>query len=217
MKKKQLAKLQQQFQPSFKSTQAKVFHTMEKKIDEKYGFKVEAFLQAEHPDELVIRRLDLDEKAKDKEINVPLDENFTGVVKRIQNGEKELGELFSDNLAQEIAGFWSSDNTKVSSEETTVTQKNEAANTNDSEAKETMTFAAFKEKIEAYSNFYVNTTNEQYEIKEQTKAESRLLATVSTQEKDEYTIESALKRKYKLKLEVIPLVESFAYTPLDVR
>lgn len=214
MKKKQLAKLQQQFQPSFKTTQVKVLHSMEKKVYKRHGFKVEAFIQAEYPDELVIRRLDLDEKAKDKEINVPLDENFTGVIKRIQNGEKELGELFSDNLAQEIAGFWTSSQTQTSSE---TVQKNEAVHANDSNVKETMTFVTFKEKIEAYPNFYVEITNDYYEIKEQTKDKPRLLATISSKVKNEYTIESALNRKYKLKLEIIPLIETFAYTPLDAR
>ncbi|GMA47467.1 hypothetical protein [Tetragenococcus muriaticus] len=108
MKKKQLAKLQQQFQSSFNSAQMKVFRTMERKIDERYGFKVEVFIQSEYPDELTIRRLALDKDAIDKETHLPLDENFADVIKRIQKGEKGLKEIFSDNLVQEVVDLWSS-------------------------------------------------------------------------------------------------------------
>ncbi|AYW44628.1 hypothetical protein [Tetragenococcus koreensis] len=217
MKKKQLAKLQQQFQPSFKSTQAKVFHMMEKKIDERYGFKIETFMQSERPDELIIRRLDLDQGAKDKEINIPLDENFTDVIKRIQNGEKSLGELFSDNLAQEVASFWPSTKGQPQTEKTTVKQGNTDATESSSEASESMKFIAFKKAIENYANFYIETDKSHYQIKEQTKTESRLLATISVQSENDYTIEPALNRKYKLKLELIPLIEAFAQTPLEDR
>lgn len=210
MKKKQLAKLQQQFQPSFHSTQSNVFRTMERKIKEKYGFKIEAFNQAEHPNELVIRRLDLDEDAKDKEIHVPLDENFIDVIKRIQKGEKGLKELFSDNLAQEVAGFWSSAKQPQ-------TQSNSTVSEEDSKGNEAMSYSTFSEKVSEYTNFYVETTDSHYEVKEQTKAEPRLLATISKQTANEYTIETALKRKYKLKLSLVPIIEKFANTPLDRR
>lgn len=215
MKKKQLEKLQQQFQSSFKATQAKVFRKMERKLVENYDLKVETFIQVEHPNELIVRRLDLEQDEQGKEVNVPLDENFTDMIKRIQNDEKGLLELFTDNLAQEVAGFWPSASEQTPSEETTVKQSNVVAD--DSETDDHMSFTAFKEAIENYANFYVETGKENYEIKEQTKTEPRLLATISTQKENDYTIESALNRKYKLKLELIPLIESFAQTPLAMR
>ena len=48
-------------------------------------------------------------------------------------------------------------------------------------------------------------------------ANERLLATISTSQVGQFTIESALERKYKLKLEVIPVIEDFANTPLENR
>lgn len=210
MKKKQLAKLQQQFQPSFKSIQSKLFHKMQEKVTAKYGFKVKAFTQTDRPDVLVVRRLDLDDDARNKEINLSLDENFTNMIKRIQSGEKGLGELFSDNLAQEVASHWTSVN------ETTTQDDSDAAE-NDMEANDQMTLDTFKDEVAKYTNFYVETIDDRYEIKEQTKTGPRLLATVSTQSENEYTIEAALKRKYKLKLALIPLIETFASTPLENR
>ncbi|MCF1684963.1 hypothetical protein LQF67_05105 [Tetragenococcus halophilus] len=210
MKKKQLAKLQQQFQPSFKSIQSKLFHKMQEKVTAKYGFKVKAFTQTDRPDVLVVRRLDLDDDARNKEINLSLDENFTNMIKRIQSGEKGLGELFSDNLAQEVASHWTSVND-------TTTQNDSVVTENETEAKDQMTLSAFKDEVANYPNFYVETIDDRYEVKERTKTESRLLATISTQNEDEYTIETALKRKYKLKLALIPIIETFANTPIENR
>ncbi|GMA07991.1 hypothetical protein GCM10025886_11420 [Tetragenococcus halophilus subsp. flandriensis] len=210
MKKKQLAKLQQQFQPSFKSIQSNLFLKMQEKVSAKYGFKVKAFTQTDRPDVLVVRRLDLDDDARNKEINLSLDENFTNMIKRIQNGEKGLGELFSDNLAQEVASHWTSVNDTTPQNDSVVTE-------NDVEAKDQMTLSSFKDEIANYPNFYVETIDDRYEVKEQTKTESRLLATISRQSENEYTIETALKRKYKLKLALIPIIETFASTPLSNR
>lgn len=210
MKKKKLAKLQQQFQPSFKSIQSNLFHKMQEKVTAKYGFKVKAFTQTDRPNVLIVRRLDLDEDARNKEINLSLDENFTNMVQRIQNGEKDLGELFSDNLAQEVASHWTSVNE-------TITQNDSVVTENETETKDQMTLSAFEDEVASYTNFYVETTDDRYEVKEQTKTESRLLATISTQSENEYTIETALKRKYKLKLALIPMIETFANTPIENR
>ena len=52
---------------------------------------------------------------------------------------------------------------------------------------------------------------------EDTAKEKRLLATISATEVGEFTVEPALARKYKLKLDVIPLIEEYANTPLTDR
>ena len=49
------------------------------------------------------------------------------------------------------------------------------------------------------------------------RKEKRLLATISATEVGEFTVEPALARKYKLKLDVIPLIEEYANTPLTER
>ena len=47
--------------------------------------------------------------------------------------------------------------------------------------------------------------------------EDRVLATISETESDTFTIETALERKYKVKLEVIPLIEAYAHTAISKR
>ena len=39
-------------------------------------------------------------------INVPIDENFTSVLKRIRSGEQDIFERFRDNLLIEIVSYW---------------------------------------------------------------------------------------------------------------
>jgi hypothetical protein len=52
---------------------------------------------------------------------------------------------------------------------------------------------------------------------EKTAKENRLLATISAVKENEFVIESALERKYKLKLDVIPIIEAFAQTSIGNR
>lgn len=79
-----------------------------------------------------------------------------------------------------------------------------------------MTVANFVEKIESFPKFTVKTTGDHYEVIEKTPKEERLLATVA-KDSDAFTIEKALDRKYKLKTEVIPIIEAFAATPVSDR
>jgi len=96
-------------------------------------------------------------------------------------------------------------------------QNDSVVTENETETKDQMTLSVFKDEVANYPNFYVETIDDRYEVKERTKTESRLLATISTQNEDEYTIETALKRKYKLKLALIPIIETFANTPIENR
>ena len=74
----------------------------------------------------------------------------------------------------------------------------------------------FVKKITAFPKFTVKKLADEIQVIEQA-ANERLLATISTSQVGQFTIESALERKYKLKLEVIPIIEDFANTPLENR
>ena len=69
----------------------------------------------------------------------------------------------------------------------------------------------------AFPKFSVERNAEKVQIFEDTAKEKRLLATISATEVGEFTVEPALARKYKLKLDVIPLIEEYANTPLTER
>ena len=77
-------------------------------------------------------------------------------------------------------------------------------------------YDTFVEKITAFPKFTVKKLADEIQVIEQA-ANERLLATISTSQVGQFTIESALERKYKLKLEVIPVIEDFANTPLENR
>ena len=77
-------------------------------------------------------------------------------------------------------------------------------------------YDTFVEKITAFPKFTVKKLADEIQVIEQATNE-RLLATISTSQVGQFTIEAALERKYKLKLEVIPIIEDFANTPLENR
>jgi len=78
-------------------------------------------------------------------------------------------------------------------------------------------FADFEEKITSFPKFFITRDEQQVTVFEKTAKEDRLLATISMQEANQFEIAPALERKYKLKLEVIPVIETFAQTAIADR
>ena len=223
MKKKQLAKLKKQFRPSFNNARALLFREMEKQAMAMYELPVTVGIKLETPNEMSIEFLG--ETTGDQIISVPLDEHFNLVVKRIQSSETGLLERFSRKLVNEFANYWGfTDESAVVSENAPAPAPKESpaieveaaqdvevlATATQSSFDEDNAFATFKEAITAFPKFEVIEHSDSVQVVEKTAKEERLLATISTSENNVFTIEPALERKYKLKLEVIPVIEAFA-------
>lgn len=211
MKKKQLAKLKKQFRPSFEVARKMLFESLEEKTVEKYNLTTKVYIKPENKQELAIELVDDNEAVNNYVITVPLDENFTVAVKRIQSQEKGFLERFSSNLADEVASYWTPSTPKVAKE---VSESNEVEG---KKLTDGLTFVEFNEQIEAFPKFQVEEVGEEIRVIEKTTKENRLLATISTVKENEFVIESALERKYKLKLDVIPIIEAFAQTSIGNR
>lgn len=210
MKKKQLAKLKKQFRPSFNNARALLFREMEKQAMAMYELPVTVGIKLETPNEMSIEFLG--ETTRDQIISVPLDEHFNLVVKRIQSSETGLLEHFSRKLVNEFANYWgfTDESAVVSENAPTPAPKESPATATQSSFDEDSAFATFKEAITAFPKFVVIEHSDSVQVVEKTAKEERLLATISTSENNVFTIEPALERKYKLKLEVIPVIEAFA-------
>lgn len=239
MKKKQLAKLKQQFRPSYETARQQLFTAIERKTADKFDLPTTVYINPKNQEELLIELLK--ETPKEQKIAVPLDENFKIVVKRIQRLEAGLLDRFSDNLVDEIAAYWLPTNPQESTapapakEPAKVKEESApaeaAAPTTSASTKEvekvtetmadtadnTMTFSAFAEKIAAFPKFSAKQSSGETIVIEASPKEDRVLATISESESDTFTIETALERKYKVKLEVIPLIEAYAHTAISKR
>lgn len=239
MKKKQLAKLKQQFRPSYETARQQLFTAIERKTADKFDLPTTVYINTKNQEELLIELLK--ETPKEQKIAVPLDENFKIVVKRIQRLEAGLLDRFSDNLVDEIAAYWLPTNPQESTapapakEPAKVKEESApaeaAAPTTSASTKEvekatetmadtadnTMTFSAFAEKIAAFPKFSAKQSSGETIVIEASPKEDRVLATISETESDTFTIETALERKYKVKLEVIPLIEAYAHTAISKR
>ena len=239
MKKKQLAKLKQQFRPSYETARQQLFTAIERKTADKFDLPTTVYINPKNQEELLIELLK--ETPKEQKIDVPLDENFKIVVKRIQRLEAGLLDRFSDNLVDEIAAYWLPTNPQESTapapakEPAKVKEESApaeaAAPTTSASTKEvekatetmadtadnTMTFSAFAEKIAAFPKFSAKQSSGETIVIEASPKEDRVLATISETESDTFTIETALERKYKVKLEVIPLIEAYAHTAISKR
>lgn len=239
MKKKQLAKLKQQFRPSYETARQQLFTAIERKTADKFDLPTTVYINPKNQEELLIELLK--ETSKEQKIAVPLDENFKIVVKRIQRLEAGLLDRFSDNLVDEIAAYWLPTNPQESTapapakEPAKVKEESApaeaAAPTTSASTKEvekatetmadtadnTMTFSAFAEKIAAFPKFSAKQSSGETIVIEASPKEDRVLATISETESDTFTIETALERKYKVKLEVIPLIEAYAHTAISKR
>ncbi|MBX9116263.1 hypothetical protein HCG83_08040 [Enterococcus casseliflavus] len=239
MKKKQLAKLKQQFRPSYETARQQLFTAIERKTADKFDLPTTVYINPKNQEDLLIELLK--ETPKEQKIAVPLDENFKIVVKRIQRLEAGLLDRFSDNLVDEIAAYWLPTNPQESTapapakEPAKVKEESApaeaAAPTTSASTKEvekatetmadtadnTMTFSAFAEKIAAFPKFSAKQSSGETIVIEASPKEDRVLATISETESDTFTIETALERKYKVKLEVIPLIEAYAHTAISKR
>lgn len=239
MKKKQLAKLKQQFRPSYETARQQLFTAIERKTADKFDLPTTVYINPKNQEELLIELLK--ETPKEQKIAVPLDENFKIVVKRIQRLEAGLLDRFSDNLVDEIAAYWLPTNpqestapapakepAKVKEESTpaeaappttsaSTKEVEKATETMADTADNTMTFSAFAEKIAAFPKFSAKQSSGETIVIEASPKEDRVLATISETESDTFTIETALERKYKVKLEVIPLIEAYAHTAISKR
>lgn len=239
MKKKQLAKLKQQFRPSYETARQQLFTAIERKTADKFDLPTTVYINPKNQEELLIELLK--ETPKEQKIAVPLDENFKIVVKRIQRLEAGLLDRFSDNLVDEIAAYWLPTNTQESAapapakepakvkEESAPSEAaapttsastkevEKATETMADTADDTMTFSAFAEKIAAFPKFSAKQSSGETIVIEASPKEDRVLATISETESDTFTIETALERKYKIKLEVIPLIEAYAHTAISKR
>lgn len=215
MKKKQLEKLRKQFRPSFETARKQLFDSMEKQAKSLYDLSIRVYIKPTNQEELAIELLG--ETSKDQIVSVPLDENFDTVVRRIQSQEKGLLERFSSNLAEEVASYWLTTPT-TTEEKTEETVVEEVEVTTDAEATDTeeMTLATFIEQISNFPKFHVVEKEDEVQVYEKA-AQERLLATISMKEEATYSTETALERKYKLKLEVIPVIEAFANTKIANR
>ena len=210
---------------------------MEKQALALYDLPVKVGIKLDNKSEMAIEFLG--ETTRDQIISVPLDENFNVVVKRIQQSENGLLERFSQKLVEEFANYWNAtlrsditkkeeaagvvvEETKEVTEEATAPNDEETAvveepaveepvvETAPVETAEGSLLDAFKEAISNFPKFAVVQGEDAVTVIEKTAKEDRLLATISTVEANQVTIEPALERKYKLKLEVIPVIEDFA-------
>ncbi|WP_122646750.1 hypothetical protein [Enterococcus mediterraneensis] len=234
MKKKQIQKLMKQFRPSFEQVRLQLFDKIEQLAKQNHHLNIKVYIDPKKLKEMTIELLG--ETHKEQILSVPMDENFVTVLKRIQKQEKGLMDRFASNLASEVAGYWAPARQsqapaepsaapvkpaedKPAIEETVVEQPvaetTEAAETAEKSETSAMSYEEFTKQIEKFPKFFVEDADS-IAVKEKGK-EDRLLATISKTTVAEYTIEKALERKYKLKTEVIPLIQQFSETPLSER
>ncbi|MFV0557064.1 MAG: hypothetical protein ACK5MW_00205 [Enterococcus sp.] len=214
MKKKQIQKLYKQFRPSYEQVRLQLFKTLEEKAVQTYNLSLRVYIDPKKTSEMTIELLQ--PTTKEQLLSVPMDENFVTVLKRIQKQEQGLLDRFSTNLVAEIANYWTSPEEETA-EEVVTTTESEAIQTADVSSEEALSWTTFSTEIEKFPKFFTESTADEVFIKEKTAKEDRLLATISLTEENSFTIEKALERKYKLKTEVIPVIEAFAQTPIAKR
>lgn len=233
MKKKQKQKLLNQFRPSLDGIRSQLFHSLEDESLRRYGLPLQVMLD---PKDRHILTIGLAGKTnEDTRINVPIDDNFTTVLKRIRSGEKDIFERFRDNLLIEIVSYWNdqrlkndeptaqeistpvADSKPVESPKTAEVSKAETTEKQRSTETAALNFADFSSAVAEYPKFYVEKEADAAVIYEKTSDEPRKLAEISMTAENQFTIEKALERKYKVKLTLIPLIEQFAATAISER
>ncbi|WP_303753538.1 hypothetical protein [Enterococcus sp. S86.2] len=239
MKKKQKQKLLKQFRPNFEQVRLELFNEIVSKAKKDYNLVLDIFIDPKKKDDMTVA---FNNGTQVQQFTVPMDENFNTVVKRIQKQEKGLLARFSTNLADSIASYLqpnlpqglSSTTAKEDKADKAAAKKPVEIETQPKEVKKEavtdkdvkkeaekevhapMTVTDFTQAIANFPKFVVNQTDDGYEVVEKTPKEERLLATVA-KDSNEFTVEKALERKYKLKTEVIPVIEAFAATPISAR
>ncbi|MBO0481970.1 hypothetical protein [Candidatus Enterococcus courvalinii] len=238
MKKKQKQKLLNQFRPSLDGIRTQLFNSLEEESLRRYGLPLQVMLDPKNRQILTIGLAGNSNEST--RINVPIDDNFTSVLKRIRSGEKDIFERFRDNLLIEIVSYWNDQRMKnneptaevVSTPVAPVTEAKEETTEKSVAAEEVnvepvteeapattsdLTFDQFTAAVAEYPKFYVEKTADTAIIFEKTADEPRQLAEVSMTTENEFTVEKALERKYKVKLTLVPLIEQFAAMPIANR
>ena len=90
-------------------------------------------------------------------------------------------------------------------------------NTRSTDTNAALSFADFSKAVAEYPKFYTEQNEQEVVIYEKNADEPRKLATISMTAENEFAIEKALERKYKVKLALIPLIEQFAATAIAER
>ncbi|MDT2847446.1 hypothetical protein ACOYX0_05400 [Enterococcus thailandicus] len=241
MKKKQKQKLLNQFRPSLDGIRSQLFNSLEEESLRRYGLPLQVMLDPKNRQILTIGLAGNSNEST--RINVPIDENFTSVLKRIRSGEQNIFERFRDNLLIEIVSYWNDQRMKndeptaevvstpvapvaeakeVKEEKTEKSVATEEVNAEPvtEEAPATtsnLTFDQFAAAVAEYPKFYVEKTADAAIVFEKTADEPRQLAEISMTSENEFTVEKALERKYKVKLTLVPLIEQFAAMPIANR
>lgn len=237
MKKKQKQKLLNQFRPSLDGIRSQLFNSLEEESLRRYGLPLQVMLDPKNRQILTIGLAGNSNEST--RINVPIDDNFTSVLKRIRSGEKDIFERFRDNLLIEIVSYWNDQRMKNNEPTAEVVSTPVAPVTEAQETKEKsvateevnvepvtekapaatadLNFDQFAAAVAEYPKFYVEKTADTAIIFEKTTDEPRKLAEISMTTVNEFTIEKALERKYKVKLTLVPLIEQFAAMPITNR
>ncbi|EOS8075905.1 hypothetical protein DKK57_RS04200 [Enterococcus faecium] len=234
MKKKQKQKLLNQFRPSLDGVRGQLFRSLEEESLRRYGLPLQVMLD---PKNRQILTIGLAGKTnEDTRINVPIDDNFNTVLKRIRSGENGIFERFRDNLLIEIVSYWNDQRLKndeptaqavatpvteetvsVPEEKTEKPKADTTENTRSTDTNVALSFADFSKAVAEYPKFYTEQNEHEVVINEKNADEPRKLATISMTTENEFVIEKALERKYKVKLTLIPLIEQFAATAITDR
>lgn len=232
MKKKQKQKLLNQFRPSLDGIRSQLFNSLEEESLRRYGLPLQVMLDPKNRQILTIGLAGNSNEST--RINVPIDENFTSVLKRIRSGEQDIFERFRDNLLIEIVSYWNDQRMKndeptaevvstpvapvaeVKEEKSVATEEVNAEPVTEEAPATTsnLTFDQFAAAVAEYPKFYVEKTADAAIVFEKTADEPRQLAEISMTSENEFTVEKALERKYKVKLTLVPLIEQFAAMPI---
>ncbi|MDA3965488.1 hypothetical protein [Enterococcus thailandicus] len=232
MKKKQKQKLLNQFRPSLDGIRSQLFNSLEEESLRRYGLPLQVMLDPKNRQILTIGLAGNSNEST--RINVPIDENFTSVLKRIRSGEQDIFERFRDNLLIEIVSYWNDQRMKndeptaevvstpvapvaeVKEEKSVATEEVNAEPVTEEASATTsnLNFDQFAAAVAEYPKFYVEKTADAAIVFEKTADEPRQLAEISMTSENEFTVEKALERKYKVKLTLVPLIEQFAAMPI---
>ncbi|KAF1298116.1 hypothetical protein BAU15_09720 [Enterococcus sp. JM4C] len=103
MKKKLKKKLLTQFRPSMDAIRTKLLHSMEEKIAAQYGRTFKLEVEKKEKLFLVIQP---EKESGEERILIPIDDNFTAILKKIQTGDQTVFDTFRDKLLLEVLSIW---------------------------------------------------------------------------------------------------------------
>lgn len=122
---------------------------------------------------------------EDTRINVPIDDNFNTVLKRIRSGENGIFERFRDNLLIEIVSYWNDQRLKndeptaqavatpvteetvsVPEEKTEKPKADTTENTRSTDTNAALSFADFSKAVAEYPKFYTEQNEHEVVINE---------------------------------------------------